>query len=124
MKDKAWLALQAVGTRPLDLVETPSGPFFDLFGNAGEITQFQFRPYPGHPEPDAYQGAHWLGHVVRSGIMGGLERSNPTPLGYPLGYLRRGTLPPDLTDRFIGFRCARSVRPILVQYLSSPLRSE
>jgi len=111
-KGPEWISLHRVGGLPADRVETPSGPVFDLFANAGELTQFRYRPYPGTiPGTDR---SHWIGNVVRSGLI--FDPVSKAP--YPLGYVLRTSQIPLMGNELVGFRCARSLRPRLITSIS------
>jgi formylglycine-generating enzyme required for sulfatase activity len=112
--DRRWLDLHPVGASPADRVETPSGPLFDLFGNAGEITLFRYRPYPG--SPPTHVRDPWFGFVVRCGLFWGVD--NKPVL---LGSTGRVWLPQNQRNALIGFRRARTPRrPLLFSYLQLP----
>ena len=94
---------------------------FGLFANAGELTLFRYRPYPGHQNPGGQSTAFskpsaTLGNVVRSGLV---ARLDPRATVTPLGYLQRAVQVPGAPNGLVGFRCARSVRP-LVEHVPSP----
>jgi serine/threonine-protein kinase len=114
-KEPPWLRLHAVSAQPPDRVETPDGPLFDLFGNAGELTLFRYRPYPGNP-PEANR-AHWIGNVVRSGLIFSPRARGPVLLGF----VQRASQLPSMADDYVGFRCARSLRPRLTAFVPPPV---
>jgi eukaryotic-like serine/threonine-protein kinase len=113
-KQPAWMRLRAVGSEPLDRTEVaPGGRVFDLYGNAGELTLFRYRPYPrGRAAPPPDDGAtpdrsELNGYIVRSG----LDQDTNQDRSVPLGYLVRAVQLAGAVNRLVGFRCARSVEP-------------
>jgi formylglycine-generating enzyme required for sulfatase activity len=101
-----WMKLHPVQSDPIDRIDTPAGPLFGLYGNAGELTLLRYRPYPTRLGYRHYS-SHWMGYVVRSGMMLDSQTLQPTFLGY----IRRGTQLPEMSNPLVGFRCARSLRP-------------
>jgi eukaryotic-like serine/threonine-protein kinase len=101
-----WTQLRPVGSDPLDQTKIGSKSIFDLFGNAGELTLFRFRPYPQLGRPLTGSTAR-QGFVVRSGAF----EDNVSLKLVSLGYLGRAALIPEARDGHVGFRCARSIIP-------------
>jgi formylglycine-generating enzyme required for sulfatase activity len=100
-----WSSLHGVRDVVEDRIDTPGGPLFGLYGNAGELTLFRFRPYSRNVGSLPYSSS-WYGQVVRSGLTGNCFGSPEL-----LGYVRRVSMPRDVKNPLVGFRCARSISP-------------
>jgi serine/threonine protein kinase len=103
----SWSALHPVRSEPIDRVEMGGASIFGLYGNAGEMTLFRFRPYP-NPGGVRVRLLAWEGFATRCGLF-------PVP-GAPngpilLGYVRRASRLPDSPHPLMGFRRARSLQP-------------
>jgi formylglycine-generating enzyme required for sulfatase activity len=101
-----WLSLHGVKSVDQDRVDTPGGPVYGLFANAGELTLLRFRPY-AHSSGIRPYSSHWFGFVVRCGLVRDTENGSPRVLGYT----GRASALPDQRNALVGFRCARSLRP-------------
>jgi eukaryotic-like serine/threonine-protein kinase len=101
----SWHKLHQVGREPRDSIGEGSATIYDLFGNAGELTLFRYRPYPSMMVVRIREDT-WNGFAVRSGL---ISVSSAAPS--LLGYLGRASQLPSQQSLHIGFRCARSVRP-------------
>jgi len=102
----AWNQLHGVEADPRDQTVTWADPVLGLFGNAGELTLFRYRPYPNRSHFVSGSSAR-VGFVVRSGLFHGSGGSKLILLGY----IRRASLFPEARDDHVGFRCARSNEP-------------
>ena len=100
-----WTQLHAVESDPIDRTEIGAQILHGLFGNAGELTLFRFRPYP-HPRRPVSGSSARIAIVVRSG-------TGHDSLGsklVSLGFVKRGAVLPEAHESHIGFRCARSIQ--------------
>jgi formylglycine-generating enzyme required for sulfatase activity len=118
--DARWSALHKVGSLESDRTQIEPGQYlYGLYANAGELTLYRLRPYPGNSEalytPDAALPTWCLGHAVRSGLV---PEQDPARSEL-LGYIRRACQMPESQNKLVGFRCARSVRPLMDQSLAS-----
>ena len=102
----SWKTLHAVRSEPIDRIEAGDVSIFGLYGNAGEITLFRFRPYP-NPQNFRPRDDSWVAFVIRSGLFPNW-RTNGVFL---LGYHKRASLLSERPHALVGFRCARSLRP-------------
>ncbi len=100
-----WLQLHGVESDQVDQTEIGSQRVCGLYGNAGELTLFRFRPYP-HPQRPVSGSTARTGFVVRSGAFHDSLRLKTLSLGY----LKRASLIPEARDSHVGFRCARPVQ--------------
>jgi serine/threonine-protein kinase len=101
-----WMELHPVGSDQLDQTKISGRSIFDLYGNAGELTLFRYRPYP-HPARPLTGSTARQGFVVRSGTF----RDSLSSKLIALGYLGRASLVPEARDDHVGLRCARSFNP-------------
>jgi formylglycine-generating enzyme required for sulfatase activity len=99
-----WTRLHAVDSDPLDRTDFWSQRILGLYGNAGELTLFRFRPYPNQDRAVSGNSAR-IGFVVRSGAFYDSLASKLVPLAY----LKRASLLPEARNSHVGFRCARSI---------------
>jgi serine/threonine protein kinase/formylglycine-generating enzyme required for sulfatase activity len=100
-----WTQIHGVESDALDQTELWSQRILGLYGNAGELTLFRFRPYP-HPDRTVSGSTSRIGFVARSGAF----RDSLSSKIVSLGYLKRASLIPEARDSNVGFRCARSVQ--------------
>ncbi len=111
-----WLELHPVRANPLDRIQVGTGgDLWGLYGNAGELTLYGFRPYPGNRDQRVSLdfspiAARWTGRVVRCGL---IEDYTEDFRQVVLGYHLRGSQPPEEASAFVGFRCARSAEPLV-----------
>jgi formylglycine-generating enzyme required for sulfatase activity len=101
---QAWAQIHAVDSDPLDRTDLWSQPILGLFGNAGEMTLFRFRPYP-HQDRYLSGSSARLGFTVRSGSF----QDSLTAKLFALGYIKRASLIPEARNSHVGFRCARAI---------------
>jgi eukaryotic-like serine/threonine-protein kinase len=114
-----WARLHAVDADPLDQTTIWPQPIFGLFGNAGELTLFRFRPYPNLNRVASGRSAR-NGFVVRSGAF----RESIDGNRLALGYLKRGVIMPEVARDEVGFRCVRSIETRARTPLNSLERSD
>jgi hypothetical protein len=116
---EVWRRLHAVRSLAGDATRAPAdAEVFGLYSNAAEVTLHRYRRYVGDFEGrPTYGGRGQLpgvrrrrteqsawGYPVRCGIQPGSDE--------PLGYVRRGVIPDAVRSEVVGFRLARSLRPM------------
>jgi formylglycine-generating enzyme required for sulfatase activity len=113
-----WLELHGVESDRIDQTQIGTQRIFGLYGNAGELTLFRFRPYP-HPFRPVSGSSSRVGFTVRSGAFRDSLRSKTLSLGY----MKRASLIPETRDSNVGFRCARSFQTRVSLSPNPPSRS-
>lgn len=100
-----WLSLHDVRKVPADRSPIGNAMIHGLYGNASEITLFEFRYYPGSTSQREQLAVGT--QVIRCGLVTQGGAKDPMSLGY----IRRAILLSNAQHPLVGFRCARSLEP-------------